>query len=313
MGRAGQGVDLFVHRQRIVIVAELRSQELLLPFTGNLDTVVPVDKIFIVVVKTDMFPQVLGAQFGRLQETILAGEQVGRGKTIDQAGNGIGLLKVIPFLAAAQMEKGAIFPVIDGFLGITELPLEIAVGNGSDLSDPPIRLFMAVAADPVAGKNHRLDLDSLPIPLGIENTVGVNEILLLQQLPQPPGGVDILFVQILGDFGVGRWGEEEGVFTAGGGPQAKGTGGAVEAGDVAGNGIGKGEFLRGHALFSICLFLILSDLLSGNGLFPAGQAQMVEYGYGHGQPKSNFRRHPGEPYQVPGCFGQDQKPGADCC
>ncbi|KFB73458.1 MAG: hypothetical protein AW09_001290 [Candidatus Accumulibacter phosphatis] len=98
--RSGEGVDLLVHRQRVVVVAELRGQQLVLAVSGNLDSVVPVDQILVRIHEAHVGTQVLCPFFGGFEEAFLARQHVGRGHAVNHPGNGVGFLQVVAFLAA---------------------------------------------------------------------------------------------------------------------------------------------------------------------------------------------------------------------
>ena len=111
----------------------------------DLDAVVPVDQLLVGVVEAHVVAQVLRARLGPVQEPIFAGQQVGRRKSVDQAGDGVGLLQVVTALGSAEVQERAVVAEVDRLLGVAELPAQIAVRDGPHLVDPPVRLLVSVA------------------------------------------------------------------------------------------------------------------------------------------------------------------------
>ena len=76
LGRADQRVDLLVGRDRLVVVAELRGEDLLLARLVDLDGVVPVGDALARVDVAQVLAQVFDAGLGGLEEAVLAGHVV---------------------------------------------------------------------------------------------------------------------------------------------------------------------------------------------------------------------------------------------
>ena len=91
--RAGERVDLLVGRDRVVVVAELGGEDLLLaspPRRRCRGTSRRCPRRASTV--AHVLAQVLGALLGRLEEAVLAGQQVGRREAVDQPRDRVGLL-----------------------------------------------------------------------------------------------------------------------------------------------------------------------------------------------------------------------------
>ncbi len=203
----------------------------------QVDAVIPVDDVLVAVVEAHVVAQVLGALLGGLQKALLAGEHVGRGEAVDQARNRVGLLAVVAFLAARQVQNGAVVAIVDGLVGIVELPAQVAVGNGTDLLDPPIRLLVAVVTGAISRKDHRFDLDPQCSGLGIENAVGVNLLARLKHVLNARRAVLIGLFEVLGNAGVCGGREINLELTVVAGFEFEIASGAINLGDVAGNGV----------------------------------------------------------------------------
>ena len=68
--RTGERVDLLVHRNRVVIVAELRREDLLLLGALDVDPVVPVDDVLVGVHEAHVVAQVFRAQLRRIRGSL---------------------------------------------------------------------------------------------------------------------------------------------------------------------------------------------------------------------------------------------------
>ena len=82
---AGQGVNLFVGRDGVEVVAELGGEHLLLAVAMDVDAVVPVDNVFVGVEEAHVLAQVFGAFLGAFEVAVVAGQQVGAGEAVDEA------------------------------------------------------------------------------------------------------------------------------------------------------------------------------------------------------------------------------------
>ncbi len=82
--RTDEGVDLLVRRDGVVVIAELRGQDLLLVLPVDLDGVEPVAEALDRVAGLEVLAQVLDPGLGGLQEAVLAGHVVGRREPVDE-------------------------------------------------------------------------------------------------------------------------------------------------------------------------------------------------------------------------------------
>ncbi|WP_217809832.1 hypothetical protein [Micromonospora sp. NBS 11-29] len=92
LGEPDQRVDLFVRRDRGVVVAELGGEELHLDAVAQIDAVVPVDDVVVAVHEPHVVAQVGGAGLGHVEQVLLATEQKGGAHAVDQPGQRVGLL-----------------------------------------------------------------------------------------------------------------------------------------------------------------------------------------------------------------------------
>lgn len=154
LDRAGQRVDLLVHRDRVVVVGELRGEQLALAVPVDADAVVPEDHVLLGVDDPHVLAQVLGAALGDLQVLVLAGQQVGRGHAVDQPGDRVGLLDVAGGLVPAEADLGAVLGEVHR--PVAELGPLVEVGQRLDLLDPPAGLLEPVVLGPAAQEHQRL-------------------------------------------------------------------------------------------------------------------------------------------------------------
>ncbi len=135
-----------------------------------------------------MLAQILGALVGRFQETIFAGEHVGRGKAVDQAGDGVGLLAVVVlFLLAAQLDRGAVVAVVHRLLA--ELRMQIEIADLLDLLHPPVGPLDDILVGLAAQEEDELRLEHRTARLRVEDAVGVQETAGHQHVAHRAGGI----------------------------------------------------------------------------------------------------------------------------
>ena len=140
--RAGQGINLLVHRDRIEVVAEFRAEQLLLAIAGDLNAVVPVGQVFVLIEEPHVVAEILRALLSGFEERIVAGEHERRGEAVNQARDRVGLLQEVALLAAFELQSRAVVAVVDLFVRVVELPFQVRIRNRVNLIDPPIRLFV---------------------------------------------------------------------------------------------------------------------------------------------------------------------------
>ncbi|EKD34703.1 MAG: hypothetical protein ACD_75C02226G0001, partial [uncultured bacterium] len=260
LGGAGQGVDLLIGRQGVVIVAEGRGEELALthragpvaahagdlrhvraqylasPLVAQIDGMVPVADVFRGVDRAEMLAQVDCPLVGDLQIALVAGEEVGRGKAVDQARDGVGFLAGAGRLVAVEIERRGVFLEIDVAVG--KLGLDIKVAQLLDLTHPPVLLFEDVLALAAADEGEVLGFERRPL-LRIEDAVGEKEAARLQHIAHLAGAVDIRLAQVAHQFGVGGGSQQYLKLVAGRGLEAEDVLVEIKGGDIAGDGVRK--------------------------------------------------------------------------
>ena len=103
------------------------------------------------------------------------------------------------------MQEGTVFAIVDLFVRIVELPLQVGMADGANLLDPPILLFVAVDGGAASGEHHRLDFEGV-VPFNairVEHTVGIDELPGGQQFGEPPRRIRIRLFQILREARIG--------------------------------------------------------------------------------------------------------------
>ena len=251
-----EGVDLFVRRDRVVVVAELRGEDLPFPAVPDVDRVVPVDDALLLVHRAHVLAQVLGTPLGGLQVPVLTGQQVRGGEAVDQARDGVGLLAGTGYLAPLDGEVRPVPAVVD--VPVRELRVEVELRQRADLLGPPVRFLEAVLVLPLTEQDEMLRLELRRLALGVVDTVRVEVTVGDQQLVQAAGRYLERLVEVAHDLRIRGGGQPDTELPAVGGAQAERAGVRIEVDHVAGYRVREGEV---HGAWSI-----LSTRLARSGL-----------------------------------------------
>jgi len=192
--RAGERVDLLVHRNGVVVVVELRGEQLLLGFPFDLDAVVPVHDVVVGVDRAHVVTQVLGTPFGDLQVLVLAGEHVRRRHAVHHPRDGVGLLDVAVGLVAAEPDDGPVVPVVDQAGAELRPPVELR--ELVHLVGPPAGLLEVVPADVAPEKDQALGLVGVTAALRVEHAVGEQVPPGCEELADQSAGVGVRLTKV---------------------------------------------------------------------------------------------------------------------
>ena len=199
--RAGKRVDLLVGRDRVVVVAELGGEDLLLLAACRVDAVHPVGDALGRVDRAHMVAQVLRALLGDLEEAVLAGHQVGRRKAVDEPRDRVRLLPRARQLVALERDLRA----VDGEVDVPVGPLGVAVEvrDLAHLLHPPLGPLEHEILRLAADEDDALRLEHGRAALGVEDAVGEEDASAVEHLAHLAGRVDVGLAQVAGDLGVG--------------------------------------------------------------------------------------------------------------
>ncbi len=131
------------------------------------DAVVPVDDVLVVVDEPHVLTQVRRPLLGDLQILVLAGEQIGAGHAVDEAGDRVGLLDVVAALVPAEPDDGPIVAEVDR--PGAELGPPVEVRDGLELPDPPVLFLEPVAARRGLRQQDVLGVEARTVRLWIED------------------------------------------------------------------------------------------------------------------------------------------------
>ncbi len=202
LDRPGQGVNLLVGRDGVVVVAELRGENLALVAVLHVYGVVPVGDAFLLVDGPQVVAQVLRAPLCRLQVAVVASQLVGGGEAVDHAGYRVGFLAGALDLLPFQGQVGTILLKIDH--AIRELGLEVKFTQRADLLNPPVLRLEPKLGVAAPDEDDVFDFKGeLPV-LGIEGAVGKDEAAGGQQRLHRGAGVRPGITQVAHHLGIGR-------------------------------------------------------------------------------------------------------------
>ena len=230
-----QRVDLLVSGNSIVIIAKLRGENFALATAAYIHRVIPVDDFFVCVNGAHVLAQVLRALFRGFQVAIFACEQVSRGKAVDHARDGIGLLARAFDLLSLERQVRAIVAVIDHAVG--ELRVEIEIGQCANLLHPPVGRFKAIFIVIAPGQDDVLGFEAEITRFRVEDTAGEQVPARCQQTLQRNSGILKGFSEVAHQFRVGCVRQFDLKLPVTGCFQGKGFPGLVNRCDIARYGI----------------------------------------------------------------------------
>ena len=239
LGRAGQRVDLLVGRDRVVVVAELRGEDLLLLAAGRVDAVRPVGDALGRVDRAHVVAQVLGALLGHLEEAVLAGHHVRGREAVDEARDRVGLLPRARQLVALERDLRA----VDGEVDVPVGPLGVAVEvrDLADLLHPPLGALEDVVLRAAADEDDALRLEDGVVALGIEDPVGEEDAPAVEHLAHLARRVDVGLAEVARDLREGLAGDRDLELAAVDRPQREGVLVCLERDDRPRDRVGEGE------------------------------------------------------------------------
>ena len=238
LGRPDEGVDLLVGRDGLVVVAELRGEDLLLVRLVDLDGVIPVGHALARVVVPEVLAEVLDAGLGRHEEAILAGHVVGRRQAVDETRDRVGLLPVA-HLVAGHVDPDAVLAPVR--LAVAELRLHVEVGHLPDLLDPPVRLLPHVVVGVGAREGQLLRLVDVRSGLRVEHPVGEHVPAGDEHVAHLGRGIDVRLAEIAHEERDGRVGQPDRELATVARLDDELVGVAVVVLDVAGDRVGERE------------------------------------------------------------------------
>ena len=208
LDRTCQSVNLFIHRNGIVIISEFRGKDFLFLISIDINAMIPIHHILVHIIETHVLLQVFHALLGRLQEDIFTRQHECGCHTINHTRNGIRLLaERVHFPFSTQANRCTVLFVIN--IAIAKLSAYKEITNALRLVNPPIRFLEAELAQLPFREVDLLRFKRIfTILLRIKNTEDESHTpVLCQQRIHISRRILVWFIQITKQTGKSRIGQ----------------------------------------------------------------------------------------------------------